>query len=341
MRPIAFWPATMVVGLSVALAGCGEPAPPPPQQAAQASGASLVLAPQRIDDVRRVPAIIATRDMAEARARIPGTLVRLDVRAGDMVARGQRIGLIVDDRINLGTTALGADLAAAQAQAANAAADLGRVRSLHAQGVYAQARLDQAQAAADAAAAAVRAARARQAANAQLAGDGAVLAPAAGRVLAADVPAGSVVAPGTSIASIAAGAPMLRLMVPEALAPGIAVGTAVRIDDPALPGASGRVVQIYPSVAGGDVRVDAAVPGLADSLLGRRVAAGITVGTRSALVVPRRYVVTRFGLDQLMVRGRDGVPGAVPVQIAATADPALVEIIAGAAAGDKLVAPKP
>jgi len=41
------------------------------------------------------------------------------------------------------------------------------------------------------------------------------------------------------------------------------------------------------------------------------------------------------------VRGRDGVPGAVPVQIAATADPALVEIIAGAAAGDKLVAPKP
>jgi RND family efflux transporter MFP subunit len=330
----------MVVGLSAALAACGEPAPPPPQQAAQASE-SLVLAPQRIDDVRRVPAIIATRDMAEARVRISGTLVRLDIRAGDMVARGQRIGTIVDERINLDTAALGADVAAAEAQAADAAADLARVRTLHAKGIYAQARLDRALATASAADAAVRGARARQAANAQLAGDGTVLAPAAGRVVTADVPAGSVVAPGMSIASIAAGPPLLRLMVPEALAASIRAGAAVRIDDPALPGAEGKVVQVYPAVAGGDVRVDAAVPGLADGLLGRRVAASITLGTRSALVVPRRYVVTRFGLDQLMVRGRNGVPGPVPVQIAATADPGLVEIIAGAVAGDRLVAPRP
>ena len=340
MRRIPHWPAVITASLSVALAACGDPAPPAPQKAAQASE-SLVLAPQRTADVRRVPAIIATRDMAEARARIPGTLVRLDVRAGDTVARGQRIGLIVDDRINLGTAALGADVAAAEAQSANAAADLARVRSLHAQGVYAQARLDRAQAAATAAAAAVRGARARQAANAQLAGDGAVLAPAAGRVLSADVPAGSVVTPGTSVASIAAGPPLLRLMVPEALAASITVGAAVRIDDPALPGAAGKVVQVYPAVAGGDVRVDAVVPGLSDSLIGRRVAASVAVGTRTALLVPRRYVVTRFGLDQLMVIGPGGVPGAVPVQIAATADPAQVEIIAGAMAGDKLAAPRP
>lgn len=323
------------------LSACGEQATAPSGSAKLPAGETLTLSAAPIADMKAVGAEIATRDQAEVLARISGTLVSLSVRAGDRVSKGQRIGLIVDARLGYETGAYGAQVAAAQAQAAQANADLARVRDLYANKVYAKARLDQAVAAAHAASAQVAAAQAQRNASASVAGQGAVLAPASGRVLRADIPAGSVVAPGMSIATVTAGPPVLRLTLPESAAGAVHVGSRVAITDPAFPGGrSGTVTQVYPAVTAGQVRVDAIVSGLDTRLVGRRVSASVEVGTRKALVVPRRFIRTRYGIDQIDIVTADRQLSAVPVQTAPTADPDKVEILSGATAGDRLFAAK-
>src|SRR5690606_23394497 len=233
-----------------------------------------------IADMKAVGAEIATRDQAEVLARISGILTSLSVRAGDRVKKGQRIGLIVDSRLGYETSAYGAQVAAAEAAAARANADLARIRDLYNNGVHAKARLDQAVAAARAADAQVAAARAQQGASASVAGQGAVLAPASGRVLRADIPAGSVVAPGMSIATGTAGPPVLRLMLPESAAGRVRPGARVIVGDMGSTDAGapsgpreGSVTQVYPAITGGRVRVDATLPGLDTRFIGRRVSA--------------------------------------------------------------------
>jgi len=190
----------MVAVAALTLTGCGGSAPSDEKAAALPAGERLKVVLAQTTDMKAVGAEITTRDQAQALARIPGTLVSLSVRAGDMVTKGQRIGSIVDTRLGYETAAAGAQVAAAQAEAARAHGDLARVQDLYNHNVYAQARLDQSVAMARAADAQVSAARAQQSASASVAGQGAVLAPASGRVLRADILAGSVVAPGMSIA---------------------------------------------------------------------------------------------------------------------------------------------
>ncbi|MCK9542799.1 MAG: efflux RND transporter periplasmic adaptor subunit [Novosphingobium sp.] len=340
------WLAGVMLALPLVLSACGRE-PEREQAAVLPAGDMLRLAPQQIADMKAVGAEIATRDQAEALARIPGILTSLSVRAGDMVRKGQRIGMIVDSRLGHEVSAYGAQVAAAQAEAARANADLARIRDLHDNGVYARARLDQAVAAARAADAQVDAARARQGASASVAGQGAVLAPADGRVLRADIPAGSVVAPGMSIATVTAGPPVLRLMLPESTAGQVRPGARVIVDETDMPSGAreGSIAQVYPAITGGQVRADATLPGLTTEFVGRRIGVSVEVGTRKALVVSRRYVITRYGMDQVQVvsvetRGGGRRLSMVPVQIAPLADPRGVEILSGVAAGDTLFAPK-
>lgn len=341
-----------LAGAALALSACGkEPERAP--EAALPAGDMLRLTLRDIADRKAVGAEIATRDQADVLARIPGILTALSVRAGDTVLKGQRIGMIVDSRLGYETSVYGAQAAAAGAEAARARADLARIRDLYDHGVYAKARLDQAVAAARAADAQVAAARAQQGASASVAGQGAVIAPASGRVLRADIPAGAPVAPGMSIATVTAGPPVLRLMLPESVAGQVRPGARIFVDDLAvadgakdaggLPGSrEGRVTQVYPAVTGGQIRVDATLPGLSTQFIGRRVSASVEVGTRKALVVPRRFVTTRYGIDQVeVVAGANGEGkrlSMVPVQLAPTGDAGMLEILSGVSPGDTLFA---
>ena len=290
--------------------------------------------------MKAVGAEITTQDQAELLARIPGILASLSVKEGDTVRKGQVIGQIVDSRIGYETAAYGAQAAAAQAEAVRASADLSRVQDLYRNGVYAKARLEQAQAAAHAANAQAAAAAAQQRASASVAGQGALIAPASGRVLRADIPVGAPVAPGMPVVSLTAGAPILRLNLPETLAGKVKPGARVVVLDPDFAAGSreGIVSQVYPAVTNGQVRVDATLPGLASETVGRRVSARIEVGRRTALVVPRSYISTRYGIDQVDIVTADKRLSAVPVQVAPTGDADKVEILSGAAAGDTLFA---
>ena len=144
-----------------------------------------------------------------------------------------------------------------------------------------------------------------------------------------------------SLATVTAGPPILRLMLPESAIGAVRPGSRVVVTEANYAGArEGSVVQVYPGINAGQVRVDAALPGLTTDFVGRRVSASVAVGQRKALTVPRRFVTTRYGIDQVQVLGPDKSLSAVPVQIAPTDDPQTVEILSGVAAGDTLFAPK-
>jgi RND family efflux transporter MFP subunit len=254
------------------------------------------------------------------------------------------IGRVVDSRLGYEGAAYGAQAAAAQAQAAQAEAELSRIRFLRQNGVYAQARLDQAEAAARAARAGVAAARAQQSAVNAVAGQGAIIAPSSGRVLMAPIPPGSAVGPGTSVATITSGAMILRLELPETLMGQVRVGSAVIATGLAVegsPAARATVSRVYPAVTGGQMMADVDMPGLGSTMVGRRVTARVATGDRQAIVVPRRFVETRYGIDYVSIISRTGVVTSVPVQIAPSDEVDRVEILAGVKAGDVLMATAP
>lgn len=327
------------------LSACSDTAETPAASKPVVAGERMALTETRVVAWKDVAATVTSTDMADARARIPGVLEALYVREGDRVRAGQVIGRVVDSRLGYDSAAYGAQAAAAQAQLAQADAELARVRYLHANGVYAKARLEQAEAMARAARAQVTAAQAQQSAVGAVRGQGAVVAPSSGRVLMAPVPAGSAVSPGVSIATITSGAMVLRLDLPESLATQVRTGSTV-IATGLVPGASADtapravVTRVYPSVQGGQMQADVAIKGLDDRLVGRRVTARIAAGERMALIVPRRFVTTRHGIDYVRVAGAKDSVATIPVQLAPGPDAAQVEILSGARVGDVLIASK-
>jgi RND family efflux transporter MFP subunit len=336
MRPLL---TVTLLALTVGTAACaerGEPSPAP--KAVAPAGDTLTLTATTVDDYKPVAAAVTTRNMAEARARIGGTLSALLVREGDYVQKGQLIAQVSDQRLDLETTGYEAQAAAAAAEAARADADLARVQTLYDKGFYAKARLDQATAAAKAARGQVDAARARRAASAELGAQGAILAPSSGRILKAPAPAGSVVAAGQSVATLTSGQPLLRLDMPESQARALKVGDRLPVASDDIPGlaAYGTVIQVYPAVTAGQVTADLAVEGLRADLVGQRVGVKVKIGERQALVVPARYVARRFGLDFVRLVAPDGSVSDIAVQTTPAATTGMVEILSGARPGDRL-----
>ncbi len=329
------WKMAGLLTLCVPLFACGSPdASAPEASAPHSTGLTLQLA----ETVQWTPvsAQVATLDEAQILARIPGILTALTVREGDYVRKGQVIGRIVDSSLGYQIGAYGAQAAAAQAQAVEADAELARTRYLYDNGVYAKARLEQAQAAAGAARAQVSAALEQQKAVRAVAGQGVVLAPANGRVLTADIPVGAPVAPGMTIAAITSGAVVLRLELPESLAGSVHAGSEVVVDDDGRE-LHGTIARIYPSVRSGQVQADTELTGLDASLIGRRMQARIESGRRKALLIPQRYITTRYGIDYVTLRTQDGAASSVPVQTAPVGEKGMVEVLSGVSAGDVLV----
>jgi len=328
-----------VLGVSLLLGACGEAEPTIPAAPTAPAAGRLTVQVQTVAELKPVPATLTTRDMAEARARISGVLVTLAVREGDMVRQGQLIARVRDDRLALQTGAFDALVIAAEAEASRALADLGRTRQLFSQGIYAQARLDQVEAQARTANANLAAARAQRNASAEVGAQGAVLAPAAGRVLIADVPVGSVVMPGQSIARITAGPMVVRIELPEGQARALKIGDVVQLAAEDLRGVAtqGTITQIYPSITGGQVTADITAAGLPQDLIGQRVRAQVRVGERQALVVPKAYITTRFGVDYARLVGANDTVSETPVQTTAGPMGDTVEILSGLRAGDILI----
>ena len=302
--------------------------------------------PIGVTDEKAVFATVESTNVVPARVRTGGTVAELSVRHGDIVRTGQIVAVVGDDKTVLHISALDAQITVVQSQLAQTQNDLSRADALFRQGAGTRVALDQARTAMEVAAATLKTRTAERDVARQQFVEGQVLAPVSGRVLSVPVTKGTVVLSGDPIATIAESNYILRLRIPERHANTLKAGAPVRVDGADL-GRSGaifgKIVLIYPKIEEGRVVADAEVPGLGEFFVGERIRVWIGAGKRPAFVVPMSYVVTRFGLDYVTLRGTGGAPIETPVQRGqerpTPAMPDALEILSGLGAGDVLVKP--
>jgi multidrug efflux system membrane fusion protein len=306
--------------------------------AVQALGAEFKVETVAIEDLKAVLATVESTHRVPARARIGGTLAGLSVSEGDMVQAGDRLANVGDIKIAYEGQAQEARIASAVATRDQAKIDLDRAVELKRSGVGTQARADDAKTRLEVAERALAAARAERQVVAQRSNEGAVLAPATGRVLKVHVTNGSVLLPGEPVADIAIENYLLRLRLPERHARFLKMGAKVQVADRGQSAAEtlreGEVVRVYPEIAQGRLMADVKVEGLGDYFVGERARVYISTGVREGVRVPQGFLIRRFGLTY--ARLKDGPD--VVVQ-PGRADKDGVEILSGLKAGDILVSP--
>ncbi|MCB2128520.1 MAG: efflux RND transporter periplasmic adaptor subunit [Rhodobacteraceae bacterium] len=304
----------------------------------QGAAGTLTLQSRTVTDWKSVYGQVEARETVPARARIGGLVADLLVTEGDLVAQGQRIATVRDDKLSFQIAALDAQIDALDAQRITAEAELARGKELVGRGVATVQRLDQLQTDVDVVRGQIASVTAQRAVIRQQASEGEVLAPGAGRVLTVPVTPGAVILPGEPVATIGGGGFFLRLAIPERHAASLNEGDAIRISTGAAH-QTGHIAKIYPEISNGRVTADVEVDGLETGFVNARVLVSLAVGTRTALLVPASAVSTRSGIDFVTVTaGGHSSERAVLLGEAVELDgESLIEVVTGLAAGDRIV----
>lgn len=262
-----------------------------------------------VADRKAVFATVESVNTAAARTRIGGTISGLDVDEGSRVKKGQPLARVLDPKLRLGMRALDARIKSVVAQKDLAKTALDRIARLRKSGTVSQARLDEAQTNLDVAQQQLAAMKAEMAVISQRRSEGAVLAPADGRVLKVHVTEGTNVQPGEVVATIAADAFILRMHLPERHARFVKKGDTVSVGSMGLArtdkrtAQSGRIRQVYPEMRQGRVVADVEVDGLGDYFVGERIPVYVSAGSRETFVVPEDYLLERFGVTYARIKG--------------------------------------
>ena len=309
--------------------------------AAAAAAEDFTVREIEIEDRKAVVATVESVDRTAARTRIGGTIAKLVVDEGASVRRGDVLAEVIDPKLDSRRQAVEARIQALESQKKLAQTVLDRVAKLRETGAAPQARLDEAISSLRVVDRDLVAMVAERKVILQQQAEGAVLAPADGRVIAVPVTGGAVVLPGETVATLAATAYILRLNLPERHARFLRVGDEVRVGAAALDPAeredslrAGRIVQVYPALRQGRVVADVDVKGLGDYFIGERVAVHVATGKRRTFVVPPEYLFRRHGLTFAKLKdGRE-----VVVQPGLPADGG-IEVLSGLAEGDALAKP--
>jgi len=295
--------------------------------------------PLAITETKAVFGRVETRDVVPARARIGGTLMSITVSEGDAVRQGDRIALVADQKLALQMSAADARIKALVSEQANARTEYDRARELMARGASTQQRLDQTRTALEVVGNQIAAAEAERSVIAQQAAEGAVLAPATGRVLTKPVTVGGVILPGETVATIAGGGFFLRLAIPERHAPHLKLGVDVPVDGrPGQATGTGKLAKIFPQIENGRVIADVELNTLGDFFVGERVLVHVPVATRQAIAVPQQAVMTRSGIDIVRLAGGSEV-AVVPGRMVETEAGPRLEILSGLRSGDRVIVP--
>jgi RND family efflux transporter MFP subunit len=304
---------------------------------AAAAAETLVVERTTVRDYRPIFGTVESVKQADARTRIAGTLARLDVVEGDDVALGEEIARVVDPKLDEELAAVDASIRALEAERELARVELERIRELRRRQAVSARALDEARTNLDVVAQELAAKRAERAVIEEREGEGAVLAPAAGRVLQVPMTRGVNVQPGETVATIATADYVLRARLPERHARFLAEGETVRVAGRGLLTSEilgeGTIVQVYPELDAGRVVADIRASGLGDYFVGERVRLEVATGERGAVVVPTAYLDRRYGVTFARLEGGEEVV----VQPGSAVDGG-IEILAGLAPGDRLVA---
>jgi len=304
--------------------------------AGPALAGSLRIEPVSLPVWKAVYGQVEARNTMPARARIGGTLVSLVVAEGDAVTAGQVIGTVQDDKIGFQVTALDAQLRALTAQLDNAESELARGKTLVDRGVATAQQLDLLSTQADVFRNQIAARRAERQIVLEQAAEGAVLAPADGKVLTVPVTEGAVILSGETIATIGGGGFFLRLAIPERYAALLEQGASLRVETGAT-SAVGTLVKLYPQIENGRVVADVEVSDLPTAFVAARLLVRVPVGKRQALMLPVAALSSRAGLDFVTVQTGEGTSERVVV--VGERDGDSIEILTGLAAGDTVITP--
>jgi len=303
----------------------------------------LVVRETEIADRKAVIATVEPVHQLVARARIGGTIAALSIKEGDDVTASAVVAQVADAKLALQMQALDSRIASLKSQRDQAKTDFDRIADLARRGVSTQTQADQAKTNLEVAERNLAALKGDREVIAQQASEGAVLAPAAGRVLSVPVSVGRVVMPGETIATLAQDKYILRLQLPERHAKflragdRVAVGARGLVDDAAAT-REGRVRIVYPEIQGGRVVADVEVSDLGDYFVGERTRVYVDAGKRKAVVIPAAYVYRRAAVNYVKLADGDEVvvqPGEVHDDNGART----VEILSGLVDGDKVAAP--
>jgi RND family efflux transporter MFP subunit len=327
MRPVRAFVILTVLGLGLAACGGREQAKP----AAPAAGPARDV--KTVEVVRSggtgeaaVPGTVQARRRAALSARTPASVIELPYREGEWVEAGAVV-------VRLDDTALRAAVAAAEARAKAAEADLERTRTLVEKNAATPRELEQMTAAASGA-------------RAQLTGAvddlsyAALRAPFAGRVAARRANLGDVVSPGTPLIEIQGeGGLELRATVESALAATLRPGATLRAQVDGQPAPlEATVSAVAPS---GDptthrFEVKADLPrasGLRAGLFARLLVPGAAAEAR--ISVPASALIERGGLSGLFVVREDRAR--LRWVAVGARDGGTVEIRAGVEPGERVV----
>ena len=293
-----------------------------------------------VDDRKAIIATVEPVHELVARARIGGTITSLTAKEGGWVKGGDRVAVVVDQKLLLQMRALESRIEAQQAQRDQAQIDFGRAQELRSRGVASQSQLDQARTTLDVAERTLQALHSDRQVIEQQSAEGAVLAPGSGRVLKVPVQEGSVVLAGETIAAVAANNYILRLQLPERHARSMKAGDTILVGARGLEARDeetlrrGKVVLVYPQIDNGRVIADVAVEDIGDYFVGERTRVYVATGRRPALVIPEVSVYHRFGVSYAKLK--DGTEVAIQVGLPVEGG---IEVLAGLHEGDVVLTP--
>lgn len=194
--------ALLIAALAAAavLAGCSRPAPAPePVRSVR----TLKVAPESAGMSHEFAAEIRARTESRLSFRVGGKLTERPVQLGDTVRKGQVLARLDPADLKLIEESAIAGVQAAQANAAQAEADLKRFRGLYDQGFISAAELERRTTAATSAAAQLAQAKAQADVQGRQTSFGTLLADASGVITGVDAEPGAVIGAGTPIVRLA------------------------------------------------------------------------------------------------------------------------------------------
>jgi membrane fusion protein (multidrug efflux system) len=314
--------------LCALLVGCGGKASDKPAGAAPATVTTTVLAPAAWNDQIAAIGTARANESVTMTAKVNETIQKVDFDSGNYVKAGQVL-------VTLSNQANVAGLAEASANYRDAEQLFERQQGLVAQKLIAASTLDAQRAARDAAKARMDAARAALS-------DRVITAPFDGVLGLRQVSEGSLVTPGSVIATLDDVSRIkLDFTMPDRYLPQLHAGQTVIARSDAYPNRA-----FEGAIASLDSRIDpvsraitvrAEIPNPDRALRpGMQLDVAVQLSARQALQVPE-LALLQVGQQAFVFRvGADGAAKQVPVTIGAR-KPGIVEIVDGVASGDRVV----
>jgi len=326
---------TTVAGLWAAPAGA---APPPELMSAavHSSGAG---------DTTGFDGVVEAVRQTVVAAQVPGAVVALDVKVGDIVKSGQVLARIDARAAEQNTAASDAQVQAARALLDAASAELARQKQLFDMKYVSQAALERAEAQFKTTQAQVAAQIAQAGATRTQATFYVVTAPYGGVVSEVPVALGDMAMPGRALLTIYDPAAMrVTAAVPQSDISRMVAGQPVRIQFPGLPAERQWVtpvrVNVLPTADPGthtaQIRLD--LPAAAERLTPgtfARVWLPTQGGTSARLYVPAKAIVRRAEMTGLYVIDPNGKPVLRQVRLGRALNDT-VEVLSGVSAGERV-----